>query len=214
MGVRRRSLIKSSVAVFFVALAMAASLTACGSSGSDNKPKDLTDRTGNSQYRGTPFTPPLPRPNFTLTDTTGSPYSFGTATAGRPTLLFFGYTNCPDVCPFTMADIAAALKKLPEAVRKKVIVVFVTTDVKHDNPAAIASWLRHFDTDMPQPFVGLTGTQDEVDAAQAAAHVVLAEEDGRTHSARVTYYGADDYARESFAQGTDLQDQLVHDLTL
>jgi protein SCO1/2 len=201
--------------VLVAAACLALLLAACGSgASSDNKPKDLTDKTGTSKYSGTPLTPPLPRPNFTLTNTTGAQYSFGTATAGHPTLLFFGYTNCPDVCPFTMADIANALKKVPDSVRKKVDVVFVTTDVKHDNPAAIASWLRHFDSEMPHPFVGLTGTQDQVDAAQAAAHVILAEEDGRTHSARVTLYGTDDYARVSFAQGTDLQEQLTHDLML
>ena len=51
-----------------------------------------------------------PRPSFVLTDLDGGTFDFKAGTAGRPTYLYFGYTNCPDACPTAMADIAAALR--------------------------------------------------------------------------------------------------------
>ena len=53
-----------------------------------------------------------------------------------------------------------------------------------------------------------------IDAAQAAAHVAVAEDGGQTHSAQVLLYGADDYARVAFAQSTNEQKQIEHDLPL
>ena len=64
-------------------------------------------------YRGGIVTPPLPKPAFVLTDTSGAPFDFRQRTGGYVTLLFFGYTNCPDQCPMHMANLSAALKKLP-----------------------------------------------------------------------------------------------------
>src|SRR5438094_196913 len=84
----------------------------CGSSGSSGPDRssagtatpgasELNDHT-DSTYQGLGLTPPQPRPQFSLTDTAGRQFRFGTETAGKPTLLFFGYTNCPDVCPTTL----------------------------------------------------------------------------------------------------------------
>ena len=63
-------------------------------------------------------------------------------------------------------------------------------------------------------FVGLRGTQQQVDAAQAAAHITLAEDDGETHSAQVLLYGPDDYARVSFLQSNTEQQAMKHDLPI
>src|SRR5258708_4462193 len=71
-------------------------------------------------YRGGLVTPPLPKPGFTLTDTSGAPFDFRLKTEGYITLLFFGYTNCPDVCPLHMANVAVALKKLPAGLADQV----------------------------------------------------------------------------------------------
>jgi protein SCO1 len=188
-------------------------LAACSSSSSKPKPSDLNNRPQVGPYQGFGLVPPLPRPSFTLTDTSGTRFSFS-QTAGDPTLLYFGYTHCPDVCPTTMADIAQAVAQQPAAVRSKVRVVFVTTDVKRDTGRVIAAWLRHFDTDLPHRFIGLTGTQAQIDAAQAAAHVVLAEDGGQTHAADVLLYGADDYAHVKYLQSDNESDQIAHDLPL
>ncbi|MEN3357218.1 MAG: hypothetical protein V7637_1200 [Mycobacteriales bacterium] len=162
-------------------------------------------------YRGLALQPPQPRPEFTLTDTSGRRYDFAALTGGRPTFLFFGYTDCPDVCPTTMADVAAALRLAPVGVRRAVRVVFVTTDPRHDTGPVLARWLRGFDADLPTRFIGLTGTESQVDAAQVAARVPLASDGGRTHSAELLLFGTDDYARVVYLSGSS-PDDIRHDL--
>jgi protein SCO1/2 len=103
---------------------------------------------------------------------------------------------------------------VPAKIRQATYVVFVTTDVKHDTGPVIAAWLRHFDPGLPRPFVGLTGSQAQIDAAQASAHVQLAEDDGQLHAADVVLYGADDYAHVKYLQSDNESDQISHDLQL
>lgn len=148
---------------------------------------------------------PRPKPNFVLTDTEGRPFPFRDSTEGSMTLLFFGYTNCPDVCPVHMANIAAALHKLPDNVARQVKVVFVTTDPERDTPEVIRTWLDHFD----KRFVGLTGTQAEVDSAQVAMRLPPAyreEIPGAPyqvgHSAHVIAFTKDGMARFALPFGT------------
>lgn len=187
----------------------------CTSSKSAPKPSQLRDVQGSGTgFQGVGLTPAQPRPSFVLTDTKGKQFSFAQATLGAPTLLYFGYTNCPDVCPTTMFDISAALRSVPKALQDKTYVVFVTTDVKRDTADTIAKWLSNFEVNTTAHFVGLRGTQDEIDAAQAAAHIQLAEDDGETHSAQVLLYGKDNYARVTYLQSTDEQQQIAHDLPM
>lgn len=149
---------------------------------------------------------PRPKPDFTLTDTEGRPFAFREATEGQMTLLFFGYTSCPDVCPLHMANIAAALNKLPDAVARQVTVVFVTTDPDRDTPEVIRAWLDHFD----RRFIGLTGTQAQVDSAQIAMRIPPAYKEepveGRPytvgHAAQVIAFTRDGMARFAFPYGT------------
>ena len=104
------------------------------------------------------------RPSFVLRDTAGNRFDFRAETAGRPTLLYFGFTNCADECPTAMAGIAGALRTSSPDVRGKTRVVFVTTDPARDTPPAVRRWLDQWSAD----YVGLVGTQAEVDAAQEA----------------------------------------------
>ena len=77
--------------------------------GHDHSPAVASVSGGQSgRYRGLQLTEPYQKPEFTLTDSTGAAFDFAERTAAGPTLLFFGYTNCPDVCPTTMADTAVA----------------------------------------------------------------------------------------------------------
>jgi protein SCO1 len=197
-----------------VVAAVAVVAAACSSGAAAPQPSELHDKPTGGRYQGFGLVPPQPRPSFTLTDTSGKSYAFGRATAGKPTLLYFGYTHCPDVCPTTMADIGQALRTVPSDIQRRTQVVFVTTDVKRDTGPVMAAWLAHFDTDLPNRFVGLTGTQAQIDAAQAAAHVQLAEDEGQQHSAEVLLYGSDDYARVQYLQSTNEADQMGHDLPL
>ncbi len=195
-------------------LALAGCSSSAHTSSASASGSDLNDNVSSGPYQGFGLTPPQPRPSFVLTDTTGATYSFGTATAGHPTFLYFGYTHCPDVCPTTMADIGQALLSVPAALRAETLVVFVTTDVANDTGPVIANWLKGFAIPGYAGFVGLYGTQAQVDAAQAAAHVMLATEEGKQHSAEVLLYGADDYARVSYVQSNNETALMTHDLPL
>jgi protein SCO1 len=202
------------VRVIAATLVVTALLAACSSGKPAAKASDLNDNTGGGKYQGVGLTVAQPRPSFTLTDTAGQPFSFQSATAGKPTLLYFGYTHCPDVCPTTMADIGQAIQALTPAQRAKVQVVFVTTDVKQDTGPVIQTWLANFDGGATNKFVGLYGTQAQIDAAQAAAHVMLAEDEGQQHAAEVLLYGSDDYAHVEYLQTANESDQMAHDLPL
>ncbi|MFF3689401.1 SCO family protein [Streptomyces sp. NPDC002187] len=97
---------------------------------------------------------PFTKPDLVLTDTHGKKFDLREQTKGKPTLLFFGYTHCPDVCPLTMSNLAIARKQLPEADRDKLQVVFVTTDPERDTPAELGKWLRSAGD---PSFIGLSG---------------------------------------------------------
>ena len=81
-----------------------------------------------SQYDGNIITPVI-KPSGMLTADDGRAFNLRADTRGIVTLLYFGYTHCPDVCPTTMADIGLALQKVSPAVRAQARVVFVTTDI-------------------------------------------------------------------------------------
>jgi protein SCO1 len=164
-------------------------------------------------YAGVDLPEPYRRPSFTLTDTDGAEYDFRERTGGKPTLLFFGYTTCPDICPATMADVAVALRGLDPTLAEQVQVVFVTTDPAFDTPPVLGEYLGRFDADLPIQFVGLTGEQELIDEAQLSAGVPLAEDDGRLHSSLLLLYGTDDEAPVAFDAGNTARD-IAADLEL
>jgi protein SCO1/2 len=94
--------------------------------------------------------------HFTLVDQTGRAVT-DQDLRGKPTILLFGYTNSPEVCPTTLADLSADLKVLgPDADRLNVL--FVTVDPARDTPARMADYLRAYDPHIR----GLTGTPEEI----------------------------------------------------
>lgn len=103
---------------------------------------------------------PFEKPDLVLTDTHGKKYDLLAETKGHPTLIYFGYTHCPDVCPTTMSNLAVARKQLPKAEQDELRVVFVTTDPGRDTPAALGKWLKGIDP----AFIGLTGDFPTVQA--------------------------------------------------
>src|SRR6266542_3577428 len=105
---------------------------------------------------------PMPKPDITLTDQHGQRFALKPRTHGKVTLLYFGYTHCPDVCPLTMSMLAQAVKALPAATVRDIAVVFVTTDPARDTPAQLRQWLANFD----RSFVGLTGSHTAIIQAQ------------------------------------------------
>jgi protein SCO1 len=102
---------------------------------------------------GSSLPEPYTMPDITLTDTSGQPYNLASSPSRPVTLLFFGYTKCPDVCVTVLADLATALQRMSSADRDHIQVVFVTTDPARDHGKQIRSYLDRFDP----TFVGLTG---------------------------------------------------------
>ena len=102
---------------------------------------------------GTVLVPPRPLPDFTLIDERGRP--FGPVNLhGHWSLIFFGYTNCPDFCPSTLTLLAAMEHGMREAHAKIVPqVVFMSVDAKRDTPAQLAQYVPYFDPS----FIGITG---------------------------------------------------------
>lgn len=124
----------------FAFLLLGVLLTACAKSDADS-------------FAGAVLPRPYRVPATALVDTDGHPFSLATSTDNRITLLFFGYTHCPDECPTTMATLASAMLQLDESDRDSVQVVFVTTDPARDTGPVIRRWLDHFSSS----FVGVTG---------------------------------------------------------
>jgi protein SCO1/2 len=159
---------------------------------------------------------PVPKPALDLTGADGQAFDLRARTAGLVTLLYFGYTRCPDVCPTTMADLAAALGALDPAVRAGIRVVFVSVDPAHDTPAVLASWLHHFDPGFG--FYGLTGPFSRVWAAARGLGVDVQPPAGRVDGAMTQNHGADVLAFDRdgtlalrYPPGTQVTD-YIHDL--
>jgi protein SCO1/2 len=84
---------------------------------------------------------------------------------GRPVLLFFGYTSCPDMCPATMSRITGALGRVGSSA-SAVVTLFVSVDPGRDTPAVLKGYVGSFST----PLIGLTGSEQEVARVAAAYH--------------------------------------------
>lgn len=106
--------------------------------------------------RGTAVSPPYPAADFVLTDQQGRPFQLA-AQRGKPVLVFFGYTFCPDVCPGTMLQYRA-LRQALGADADRVALLFVTVDPERDSPERLRTYLDNFDP----AIVGLTGTPETV----------------------------------------------------
>ncbi len=95
---------------------------------------------------------------FSLTDQNGARVTEATY-RGAPSIVFFGFTHCPDVCPTALFDMSEVLKRLPAD--KRVSALFVTVDPERDTPAILKDSLSSFDPRIS----GLSGTRSEIDAA-------------------------------------------------
>jgi protein SCO1/2 len=162
-------------------------------------------------YRGIEVTPPLPAADFTLAETDGTPYRFAERRKGVVTLLFFGYTYCPDVCPVHMANLATVLRRLTPDVARRVRVVFVTVDPERDTPERLHDWLANFD----HGFVGLSGPLDSVNRIQeslrmpAATHVPLPDGGYTVGHGAVVLAVVGDSVRVRYPFGTRQEDWFL-----
>ncbi len=157
-------------------------------------------------WAGTELAEPQPKPAIVLTDTDGQQFDLQAETKGKLTILFFGYTNCPDICPANLITLDKALATMPGDVRAASRVVFVSVDPARDSPEVIRSFLDQFD----RSFVGLTGTAEQLIEAQDLAHVPRAtvdepEDSGSYtvgHASQMIVYSPDGEARVVYPFGT------------
>ncbi|MCW2867668.1 MAG: hypothetical protein JWR20_1856 [Marmoricola sp.] len=143
-------------------LVLAPVLAGCGSSGdsasqSGAPVKDLRvpDDDG---YKGIKLDKDYVVPSVPLTDTAGRPYDL--STQQKRTIVFFGYTKCPDICQIVMSTIASAVARLDRADRARVQVLFVTTDPARDTRKVLRAYLDRYDP----TFQGVTGPLARIEA--------------------------------------------------
>jgi protein SCO1/2 len=142
--------------------AAAAALAGCGLA--DSSAPDLRNRTDDLAWGGQLVDPPFQKPDFTFTDMFGDPFDFVAETEGRFTILFFGYTSCPDVCPIYLQTISRAIEAIGTGPGSDPLVLFVGVDVARDTPEQLQTYLGRINP----TFVGLTGSAELVDEAHQA----------------------------------------------
>jgi protein SCO1/2 len=211
-----------------LALGLCAAMAACGSSSSSSSNSSnagssgsgssgmIVDSSPTSLFDGAQMSTPFTKPDVTLTDADGKAFDLVSGTAGKLTLLYFGYTHCPDVCPTTMATLASAVRALPAAEAAKIDVVFVSTDPARDTPAVLHAWLGQFDP----AFIGLTGSFATIQQAARTLGIAIeppVKQPGGgytvTHGAEVIAFDADAKAYLVYSAGTTVG-QFTHDIPL
>ncbi len=153
-------------------------------------------------FNGSQIDPAVPAPPIDLNHADGSVYRLGAA--GKVTLVFFGYTTCPDICPTTLADMKRAKAELGSAAAQ-VDFVFITVDPQRDTPERMQSYAAGFD---PQ-FIGLSGSEAELQPVWKGYWVHRQMQQGQSavgylvdHSTRVYLIDPTGQLRLTFAYGT------------
>ncbi|WP_415914030.1 SCO family protein [Paraburkholderia sp. J12] len=155
----------------------------------------------------------LPDLDFSLTDDSGRPVT-GASFSGQTTLVYFGYTHCPDVCPETMARLMQVMAKLgPDA--RNLRILFISVDPDRDTPAVLHTYVAAFDA---QHILGLTGSDSQIESLAKRYRVAYQMEkrnpDGSydvTHSSAVYVFDAGGRAR-LLATDNDTPDVIAHDV--
>jgi protein SCO1/2 len=198
-----------------VALVVAAAgLVACGGGGgtAQGGPTPIpTARMIENDFQGVLALPPYPKPDIVIEDTSGQPFDLRAETEGYTTLLYLGYTNCPDICPTHLADMAGTLKELPEEVSSQVKVIFITTDAERDTNERMRQYLDLFNP----TFIGLRPTDDQL--AQLLRNLSMRpiekEDIGNgaytvNHAAYVLAYSTDNVAHLVYPYGVTRENWL------
>jgi protein SCO1/2 len=194
---------KRLLSTLLVAGLVGLSLAACDKLPGKQEAFQNTDVTGLDYAKG-----------FTLTDHTGKQRTLADY-KGKVVVVFFGYTQCPDVCPTTMADLAGVMQKLgPDA--GKVQVLFITLDPERDTPQLLAQYVPAFD----KRFVGLYGTPEQIAATAKEFKVFYAKVPGKDANGYTLDHTAGSYVFDRdgrlrlFIRSGQGQDTIVHDLKL
>ncbi|MDR7254584.1 protein SCO1/2 [Nocardioides sp. BE266] len=187
-----------------LAVSLLGLVTACG--GASEEPAGLT---------GTQLDPPFEVSSTPLVDTSGASYSLTKDTDKDLTLVFFGYTNCPDICGQVMATLAGTLTRLTDEQKDRLDVVFVTTDPARDTEKVVEKYVDAFDPSI----IGLTGKLDDI--IEVGRSMAVGIDQGEklpsggydvTHGTQVLAIDADDETPVFWDYDVS-QAQLAHDVT-
>ncbi|MFJ4920575.1 SCO family protein [Streptomyces sp. NPDC088725] len=199
---------KNLVPAAALAIAAVLTLSACGSDSDDSSSKPVADvSTQGQQKPATVLDQPFEKPDLVLKDTKGATYDLREATKGKPTLIYFGYTNCPDVCPLTMSNLAIARKSLTKAEQDQLQVVFITTDPERDTSAELAKWLPAAGD---PSFTGLTGDFTDIQAGARKLGIAIEAPEKQKDGTVLSMHGAQVIA---FSPKTDAGYVLYNDDT-
>lgn len=151
-----------------------------------------------TRFSGSQLDNPFPAPDVELTDTEGEAFSLAADTDKRLAMVFFGYTNCADICHTVMGALASAMTRLDEEDREQVDVIFVTTDPARDDAQVLRAYLDRFDPS----FIGLTSDLDTIVAVGRELAVGIDRTDPGGHTTQVTGIDAGDQAPVYWDQDT------------
>ncbi len=203
---------KRATAFGAVAILGALLAVSCGSSGGDSKNGDDQPQ----GYLGAVIMPPPSMPDAILLDENGSEFDLQAETEGFVTLVYVGYTHCPDICPTHLHEIDIALRALDESVSSKVKVIMATADPERDTPEQLKKYLDTFNED----FIGLTGPRELMDQFQVALGLQPATRtdlgNGNyavNHAAYVMAFTTDNIAHLVYPSGMGMREWL-NDLPL
>jgi protein SCO1 len=150
-------------------LAIGVLLLISGCTAAPSGPSGHRDADPAGYMGGSSLPEPYAMPAVSLTDTSGRPYNLSTTPSKPVTLLFFGYTHCPDVCIAVLSDVSLALQRLAPADRDQIQMVFITTDPARDQEKQIRRYLNRFSP----TFVGLTGPMSTIKRAASDVGVEI-----------------------------------------
>lgn len=162
--------------------------------------------TSKPSFRGAVITPPWSAPEIKLIDHNGESFRMSEQ-RGRVVLLYFGYVNCPNECPLTMAHLKLALESIGDRARD-VQVIMVSTDPVRDTPQALKDFMEHFNPS----FLGLTGTPAELQKVWKEFGVTV-EAGGETHSTYLYMIDPAGNVRETFLPDAEPRD-IARDVDL
>jgi protein SCO1/2 len=169
--------------------------------------------TTGTEFKAGVFDPPRQAPEFALSGTHGRELRMSDH-RGRIVVLGFGFTHCPEVCPVTLATLAAARKALGEA-GGEVQIIWITVDPERDDAARLGAYVTAFDP----TFIGGTGSEDELAAVRKDYGIAAAKvqepgkPEGWSHSAFTYLIDREGRLRALMPYGHPAAD-FVHDLRM
>ena len=157
---------------------------------------------------------PMPLKEFSLVDHTGQEFT-KSRLQGKWSVMFFGFTNCPDICPATLQQLAIVNKNLQELGKSAPDIILVSVDPERDTPAVLATYVGHFGGDI----LGVTGSTAELTQLTSSAGIFFEKSElpngdySIDHSSAVIVINKDAAIHASFSAPHSI-DSLVNDLPI